>query len=408
MAYDVRWRVSYAADLVSTGQIWFIDGSLWLRREAVRIVLLDADGGTVDADFSGRESALTLICNVAGHTTARCPQVVCDRCKKKGHLSMICVEFIPWEFMPVMCAFQAKGRGFFYIPDFNAERQTRDRNYNIIVTITEGFALTKDIEAELSVAKFSPWTDDLDSEGLLEVEWVKIGRISINKRCDKTVAYVGGEVGITLEVDMSTLNRPASVRAKIGCRHVDQITASVEGVLGGRFYEFTYEVEEALVKNVVAEETKVPVARDGLSKQNLTPKRKREHQDHEKEDSYPESSGLTDLEVQVSELEGEVDPSLEVSKDYVVLSPDPDINVEVIPTPPIASETDIRFSKRNAYGMQKKVEDKARRLAYKKDLEGLQQEHDAGELRSGAEMVRSNTMQLMKMREAARQEITGE
>uniref|UniRef100_A0A287N0G2 Uncharacterized protein n=1 Tax=Hordeum vulgare subsp. vulgare TaxID=112509 RepID=A0A287N0G2_HORVV len=89
---------------------------------------------------------------------------------------------------------------------------------------------------------------------------------------------------------MSTLNRHASVRAKIGCRHVDQLPASAEGVLGGRFYKFTYEVEEVLVRNVFAEETTVPVARDGVSKQNLTPKRKRDHQDHEKEDSYSEST----------------------------------------------------------------------------------------------------------------------
>ncbi|KAI4974709.1 hypothetical protein ZWY2020_048316 [Hordeum vulgare] len=39
------------------------------------------------------------------------------------------------------------------------------------------------------------------------------------------------------------------------------------------------------------EETAVPVARDDASKQNLTPKRKREHHDNEKDDSYSESSG---------------------------------------------------------------------------------------------------------------------
>ena len=39
-------------------------------------------------------------------------------------------------------------------------------------------------------------------------------------------------MGITLEVDMSTINRPSSVRAKIGCRMVDKIPSSAEGVLG--------------------------------------------------------------------------------------------------------------------------------------------------------------------------------
>uniref|UniRef100_A0A8I7BAI0 DUF4283 domain-containing protein n=1 Tax=Hordeum vulgare subsp. vulgare TaxID=112509 RepID=A0A8I7BAI0_HORVV len=311
--------------------------------------------------------------------------------------------------------------------------------------------------------KFSPWSDDLELEGLLEVAWVKTGRIPINKRCNKTVSYVGGLVGITLEVDMSTLNRPASVRAKIGCKHVDQIPTSAEGVLGARFYKFTYEVEEVLVKNTVTEETALPVARDGASKQNLTPKHKREHHDNEKEDSCSESSGANSFgqssggggktcrlpspakEVSVSEeskeddelliesmqldheeylnesskwivpvplergnntpeiqndvkkvqvtfssvvrkslsyadvvtnnwqvleLEGEADPNIKISNDYVVLSPETDNNVDVIPTPPIASEADTRFSKRNACGMQEKVEDRARRLASKKDLEG--------------------------------------
>ncbi|KAE8773450.1 hypothetical protein D1007_54293 [Hordeum vulgare] len=73
---------------------------------------------------------------------------------------------------------------------------------------------------------------------------------------------------------------------------------------------------------------------------------------------------------QVLELEGEADPNIKISNDYVVLSPETDNNVDVIPTPPIASEADTRFSKRNACGMQEKVEDRARRLASKKDLEG--------------------------------------
>ncbi|KAE8778796.1 hypothetical protein D1007_48304 [Hordeum vulgare] len=218
-----------------------------------------------------------------------------------------------------------------------------------------------------------------------------------------------------------------------------------------------------LVKNTVTEETAVPVARDDASKQNLTPKRKREHHDNEKDDSYYESSGanrfgqsyrgggkncrlhspekevsvseeseeddelliesmqldheeylndsskwivhvpldrgnntpetqndLKDVQVtfssvvrkslsyadvvtnnwQVSELEGEADPNMKISSDYVVLSPETDNNVDVIPTPPIASEAGTRFSKRNTCGMQEKVEDRARRLASKKDLEG--------------------------------------
>ncbi|KAE8776144.1 hypothetical protein D1007_51261 [Hordeum vulgare] len=304
--------------------------------------------------------------------------------------------------------------------------------------------------------KFSPWSDDLESEGLLEVAWVKIGRIPINKRCNKTVAYVGGLVGITLEVDMSTLNRPASVRAKIGCRHVDQIPTSAEGVLGSRFYKFTYEVEEVLVKNTVMEQTAVPVARDDASKQNLTPKRKRgggkncrlpspekevsgseeseednelliesmqlDHEEYlndsskwivpvplDRGNNTPERcNDLKDVQVtfscvvrkslsyadvvtnnwQVSELEGEADPNMKISCDYVVLSPETDHNVDVIPTPPIASEAATRFSKRNTCGMQEKVEDRATRLAIKRDLEGNPQlRNNSFSVLSDAELI---------------------
>lgn len=50
MANDVRWRVSFAADLM-TATLTFSDGVLLLRHEALRLVLLDARGVTIDARF---------------------------------------------------------------------------------------------------------------------------------------------------------------------------------------------------------------------------------------------------------------------------------------------------------------------------------------------------------------------
>ena len=121
---------------------------------------------------------------------------------------------------------------------------------------------------------FSPWFEDIESEGLLEIAWVRIGKIPPNKRCDRTIAYVGGLVGITLEVDMSTINCPSSVRAKIGCRSVDLLPAMAEGVLGGRFYKFTYEVEEVLVRNPVIKDPKGVEVKDAPAKPDQTLKRK--------------------------------------------------------------------------------------------------------------------------------------
>lgn len=48
---EERWRVRFAADLAAARQISLVDGVIWLRRDALRIVLLDAIGTTVDARF---------------------------------------------------------------------------------------------------------------------------------------------------------------------------------------------------------------------------------------------------------------------------------------------------------------------------------------------------------------------
>ena len=56
-----------------------------------------------------------------------------------------------------VCVFQGKGQGFFYIPDFSIDKQARERIFNVIVTITEGAAPTKDIEHELSVYVGQGW-----------------------------------------------------------------------------------------------------------------------------------------------------------------------------------------------------------------------------------------------------------
>ncbi|XP_020190063.2 uncharacterized protein [Aegilops tauschii subsp. strangulata] len=112
--------------------------------------------------------------------------------------------------------------------------------------------------------------------------------------------------------------------------------------------------------------------------------------------------------VQLMEVDGDVDPKMKISNDYVVQLPSPNCNDELILTPPLAPEELHRFSKRNLQGMQEHVEAKAMKLASKKNLEGLQQGGDAEELRAGADAVRANTMQLMNMCDAARQSITGE
>lgn len=55
---------------------------------------------------------------------------------------------------------------------------------------------------------------------------------------------------------MSTLHRPESVRVKIGCRNVDDIPPVAESVLGDQFYDFTYEIDQVLVRDLIGRKAK--------------------------------------------------------------------------------------------------------------------------------------------------------
>ncbi|XP_073365816.1 uncharacterized protein [Aegilops tauschii subsp. strangulata] len=297
------------------------------------------------------------------------------------------------------------------------------------------------------VVRITPWSEDVESEGLLEVAWVKISKIPPNKRCDKNVAYIGGLVGVTLDIDMSTLNRPSSVRIKLGCREVDKLPTSAEGCLGGRFYRFHYEVEEVLVRNITREEEPVQVPHYAVPK-NGTPKRKRNDtppgeedkpsertekaktssyrggkacclpsltdEDHIPADSSSSESdngganspllieklalematGAThqgdeyllsqsdickhdpvdhlvasDHSLQISEVVGDMGSDLKVSMDYTVQLPHPDCE-EIIPTPPLAPETHLRFCQRNPHLQHRNMETRAVTLINAKNLTG--------------------------------------
>ncbi|KAE8813122.1 hypothetical protein D1007_09898 [Hordeum vulgare] len=87
------------------------------------------------------------------------------------------------------------------------------------------------------------------AERVLNVAWVNVSNIPLDKRHEKNIAYVGSLVGVTLEIDKATINRPESVRIKLGCRDAEDIPASAEGVLGGHFYDFFYSVDKILIKN---------------------------------------------------------------------------------------------------------------------------------------------------------------
>uniref|UniRef100_A0A453A3K0 DUF4283 domain-containing protein n=1 Tax=Aegilops tauschii subsp. strangulata TaxID=200361 RepID=A0A453A3K0_AEGTS len=86
-------------------------------------------------------------------------------------------------------------------------------------------------------------------KGVLNIAWVNVSNIPLEKGHEKNIAYVGSLVGVTLDIDKSTVNRPESVRIKLGCRDPENIQEKAEGVLGDHFYDFFYSVDKILVKN---------------------------------------------------------------------------------------------------------------------------------------------------------------
>lgn len=86
-----------------------------------------------------------LICKSMGHLPSRCPQAFCERCNKLGHLASVCVEFLPWECIAPMCAFQARGQGFYYIHDYYSAAHARERSCNVIITVLKGNPTVKEM-----------------------------------------------------------------------------------------------------------------------------------------------------------------------------------------------------------------------------------------------------------------------
>uniref|UniRef100_A0A8I6XP61 Uncharacterized protein n=1 Tax=Hordeum vulgare subsp. vulgare TaxID=112509 RepID=A0A8I6XP61_HORVV len=83
----------------------------------------------------------------------------------------------------------------------------------------------------------------------MEVPWVRVRNVPVDKRSERNMAYVASLVGVPLEIDYATLHRPASARVKIGCRSVDKIPSVAEAVLGEHFYDFYFEVDQVLVRD---------------------------------------------------------------------------------------------------------------------------------------------------------------
>ncbi|XP_037430751.1 uncharacterized protein LOC119296783 [Triticum dicoccoides] len=130
------------------------------------------------------------------------------------------------------------------------------------------------------VVCITPWTASIGAKGMLEKAWVRVRNIPIEKRCTEHVAYAGALVGITLEVDESTVHKPEYARILLGCIDVEKIPPSAEGVLGEQIYDFFYEVEKVVTMG--AGKSQAYTAVDSSASPSV-PKKARM-------DSYPASS----------------------------------------------------------------------------------------------------------------------
>lgn len=68
---------------------------------------------------------------------------------------------------------------------------------------------------------------------------------------------------------------------------------------------------------------------------------------------------------QVVEANDHYDPNLTITNEYKVESLDIEMNIEVIPTPPLVTEENLRFSLRNVQSKMERVDEKAMAVANK-------------------------------------------
>ncbi|KAM0837066.1 hypothetical protein ACQ4PT_061900 [Festuca glaucescens] len=140
-----------------------------------------------------------------------------------------------------------------------------------------------------ATVRLSTWTASVGAKAALQKAWVKISNIPLDKRCEANVFYAGGLVGVSLDLDASTLHKPKYVKVLIGCRDVELIPASAEGCLGDNFYDFFYEIDKIVVGGPPKTNSSVVV---GGSLGAPSPKRARYEQSNSITEENSENQGL--------------------------------------------------------------------------------------------------------------------
>jgi hypothetical protein len=93
------------------------------------------------------------------------------------------------------------------------------------------------VKAKIQVV---PWSGAVGAKAELQQAWFRVRGVPHDKRSKATMAYVGSLVGITLDVDRSTLNRTDYVRVKIGAKDITKVPEVAEGAISTFLYDFFY------------------------------------------------------------------------------------------------------------------------------------------------------------------------
>lgn len=120
-----------------------------------------------------------------------------------------------------------------------------------------------------AVIHATQWSSTIGAKGVMEVAWVRISNVPLDKRSERNLVYVASLVGVPLEIDAATLHRPSSARVRLGCRNVNEIPVVAEAVLAGHFYNFFYEVDQVLVRDPDREKNTIHMPSDWEKKSTI-------------------------------------------------------------------------------------------------------------------------------------------
>uniref|UniRef100_A0A453A3L5 DUF4283 domain-containing protein n=1 Tax=Aegilops tauschii subsp. strangulata TaxID=200361 RepID=A0A453A3L5_AEGTS len=65
------------------------------------------------------------------------------------------------------------------------------------------FAETMNIKSCGAMVSLKKWSESVGEKGVLNIAWVNVSNIPLEKGHEKNIAYVGSLVGVTLDIDKS-------------------------------------------------------------------------------------------------------------------------------------------------------------------------------------------------------------